>query len=226
MNNNTIKAAYIQFCGRVVATEQGDKHIVAAALYLDRELTNIKGLEVCEMTNFEENKKDKFDVYRNRLGEYTTALKLVYKYQNSLLSQGYDCVVLCPSNGKIWSWLRGGRVPAQVRDLYENINKQFRPGGQFELDICVGLSDDVCDKKAYKFCKPEYVGAKLSKVKRGVHIMTVDEIKEAVAQAEEKRKKEEDKALEREGVSIFDILQLGQGDVLEPVIIFDNRSEE
>lgn len=226
MNNNTIKAVYIQFCGRVVATEAGDKHIVAAALYSDKELTNIKGLDVCEMTNFEANKKDKFDVYRNRLGEYATALKLVYKYQNSLISQGYDCVVLCPSNGKIWSWLQGRRVPAQVRELYESINKQFRPDGQFELDICVALSDDVCDKKAYKFCKPEYVGAKLSKVKRGVHIMTASEVTEATAQAEIKRKEKEDAALDKEGVSVFDILQLGQGDELEPVIIFEKHSEE
>ncbi len=223
--NNTIKTAYIQFCGRVVSTEHGDKHIVAAALYSDRELTNIKGLDVCEMTNFEENKKDKFDVYRNRLGEYATALKLVYKYQNALLTQGYDCVALCPSNGKLWTWLHGGRVPAQVRDLYENINKQFRKDGQFQLDICVGLSATVCDKKAYKFCKPEYVGAELCRVKRGVHIMTADEVAAAKAKLEEKRKKEEDKALNQDGVNVFDILQLGQGNELEPIVVFERPEE-
>ena len=222
---NTIKTAYIQFCGRVVATPTGDKHIVAAALYSDKELTNIKGLEVCEMTNFEENKKDKFDVYRNRLGEYATALKLAFKYQNALLTQGYDCVALCPSNGKIWTWLNGGRVPAQVKDLYENINKQFRKDGQFQLDISVGLSATVCDKKAYKFCKPEYVGAELCRVKRGVHIMTAEEVAAAKEAIEAKRKKEEEKNLDKDGVSIYDILQPAQEDSLEPIIVFERQSE-
>lgn len=226
MDNNIIKTAYIQFCGRVVATPDGDKHIAAAALYSDRELTNIKGLEVCEMTNFEENKKDKFDVYRNRLGEYATALKLVYKYQNALLTQGYDCVALCPSNGKLWTWLHGGRVPAQVKDLFENINKQFRTDGEFQLDICVGLSATVCDKKAYKFCKPEYVGAELCRVKRGVHIMTTDEVAAARASMEAKRKAEEDKHLDNEGVSIYDILQPAQGNELEPIVVFEKQSED
>lgn len=224
MDNNIIKTAYIQFCGRVVSTPEGDKHIVAAALYSDRELTNIKGLEVCEMTNFEENKKDKFDVYRNRLGEYATALKLAYKYQNTLLTQGYDCIALCPSNGKLWTWLHGGRVPVQVRDLYENINKQFRTDGEFQLDISVGLSATVCDKKAYKFCKPEYVGAELCRVKRGVHIMTAAEVAAVKAQFEERRKKEEDKNLDKEGVSIYDILQPNQGSALEPIVIFEGTS--
>lgn len=222
-NSNTIKVAYIQFCGRVVSTEHGDKHIVAAALYSDKELTNIKGLEVCEMTNFEENKKDKFDVYRNRLGEYATALKMVYKYQNALLTQGYDCVALCPSNGKLWTWLHGGRVPSQVKDLYENINKQFRLDGQFQLDICVGLSVAVADKKAYKYCKPEYVGAQLCRIKRGVHIMTADEIAKAKEQIEQKRLTEENKALDRDGVSVYDILQLEQGNELEPIVVFERN---
>lgn len=226
MNNNTIKAMYIQFCGRVVATPTGDKHIVAAALYADKELTAIRGIEVCEMTNFEENKKDKFDVYRNRLGEYATALKLAYKYQNSLIANGYDCIVMCPSNGKLWSWLQGGRIPAQIKDLYNNINKQFRHGGQFKLDISVGLADSISEKKAYKFCKPEYVDAKLCKLRRGVHIMTAEEIKKEEARIEAERKKKEETVLNQEGVSVYDILQPNQGNDFEPVIIFESQSED
>ena len=77
-----MKVLYLQFCGRVIK----DKHIVACALYLDKELTNIKTLDVCEMVNYEAKKQNKYDVYRNRLGEYAQALKIICKYQKSILN--------------------------------------------------------------------------------------------------------------------------------------------
>lgn len=226
MNNELLKVMYIQFCGRVVTVDGKDKHIVAAALYSDKELTNIKALEVCEMTNFEENKQDKYDVYRNRLAEYATALKLAYRYQDSLLREDYNCIVLCPSNTKLWSWLHGNRVPSQVRDLFDNINKQYRLDGQYELNISIGLSTYVTDKKAYKYCKPEYIGARLTKVKRGIHIMTAAEVeaedarRRAAREAEQARRNAE---LEEDGVSIYDILQPNQEDELQPEIVFENN---
>lgn len=218
-----IKAAYVQFSGRVSNIDGKNKHIAAAVLYSDKELTQIKGIEVCELTNFEENKQDKFDVYRNRLGELAVALKLIRRFQNSLLANDYDCAVLCPSNSKIWSWLSGERVPPQVRDLYENILKQFRLDGEQSIDISVSLSDKLADKKAYKYCKPEYVGAQLCRLRRGVHIMTAAEVEEARNKAIEREREQEKKNLDSDGVSIYDIMQVSQGDEFEPVIVFESQ---
>lgn len=223
-NKPSIKAIYLQFCGRVVSQAgEKNKHIVAAALYSDKELTHIKGLDVCELTNYEENKQDKYDVYRNRLAEYAAALKMAYKYQDTLLTQGYDIIVLCPSNNKIWDWLQGKKVPTQIKELFENINKQFRTNGPFQLDISVGLSANPTAKKTYKYCREKYLNARLSRVKRGAHIMTPEEIAQRQEWVQNKQLKteqiEQDK-LEENGVSIYDILQEHQGNELEPVIVF------
>lgn len=218
-----IKAVYVQFGGRVTNIDGVAKHLVAVAMYSDKELTQIIGIEVCEMTNFEENKQDKFDVYRNRLGEYAAALKFISKRQNGLIARDYDCAVLCPSNSKMWTWLSGGRIPPQIRDLFENINKQFRVDGEQAIDICVSLSEGLADKKAYKYCKPEYIGAQLCRLKRGVHIMTAEEVKKANEIAEERKAKQEKEILDMQGVSVYDILQVNQGNEFEPTIIFDEE---
>lgn len=216
-----IKAAYIQFCGRVCKVNGVDKHLVASALYTDKELSNIKGIEVIEMRNYELNKVDKFDTYRNRITEYAAALKLAFKYQNALIDQDYDVIVLCPSHSKLWTWLNTGKVPGKLMDLWLNINRQFASTGPTPLTINIGLSSDIAQNKAYKFCKPEYIGAELCRLKRGVHIMTRQEIEAARNKIMEEHKQKESVLLDENGVNIFDILQENQGSEFEPVIIFD-----
>lgn len=216
-----IRALYVQFCGRV----KDNRHITAACIYADKELTNIKAIDVCEMTNYEANKTDKYDVYRNRLAELYTALNLIYKHQLDILNCEYDIVVLCPSNAKLFKWLSGEqKVPTQIKSLYENIFKQFRIGGDMQLDICVGLSLDIADNKAYKFCKENYVGQRLTKYKRGIHIMSEEEIREYDMKEHiylEQKQQEKLEALETNGVSVYDILQPAQGNSFEPVIQFE-----
>lgn len=216
-----IKALYVQFGGRV----NNNKHIVAAGIYSDKELLNIKAIDVCEMTNYELNKQDKFDVYRNRLAELYAAMNLIYKHQDNILSCGYDVMVLCPANAKLYKWLSGEqKVPTQISPLYESILSHFRIGSDHQLDICVGLSAAPTDCKVYKFCREDYIGARLTKYKRGIHIMTAAEIKEQEEKEqaymlEQLRKQHE--TLEQESVSVYDILQPTQGDSFEPVIEFE-----
>lgn len=216
-----IRALYVQFGGRV----KNNKHIAAAGIYSDKELLNIKAIDVCEMTNYELNKQDKFDVYRNRLAELYVALNLIFKHQDSIMECEYDVVVLCPSNTKLYKWLSGEqKVPTQIKPLYESILKQFRLGSDNQLDVCVGLSAAPTDCKVYKFCREDYVGAKLTKYKRGIHIMTAAEVQE---QEEKERsylaekQKAQQNVLEQESISVYDILQPSQGDSFEPVIQFE-----
>lgn len=216
-----IKALYLQFGGRV----KNSRHFVAAGLYSDKELLNIKAIDICEMNNYELDKQDKFDVYRNRLAELFAALNLVAKHQQSIIDCEYDVVVLCPSNAKLHKWLSGEqRIPTQIKPLYESILQQFRIGGDNQLDVCIGLSTAPTDCKVYKFCREDYIGAKLSKYKRGIHIMTAQEVEE---QEEKERRQSiermdaQHKKLEQESVSVYDILQPAQGDSFEPVIQFE-----